>query len=60
VRYEHLDLSSGNVEFCSPDRVFAAHGAVASRRYMSVESIAKALADPEPDAQEAPALPAAA
>jgi transposase-like protein len=35
--------------------------AVASRRYMSVESIAKALADPEPaEPAEAPALPAAA
>jgi putative transposase len=34
--------------------------AVASRRYMSVESIAKALADPEPEASEAAALPAAA
>jgi putative transposase len=34
--------------------------AVASRRYMSVESIAKALTDPEPDAQEAPELPVAA
>ncbi len=35
--------------------------AVASRRYMSVESIAKALTDPEPEqAAEAPALPAAA
>ena len=35
--------------------------AVASRRSMSVESIAKALADPEPaEPTEAPALPAAA
>jgi hypothetical protein len=32
-----------------------------ARRYMSADSIAKALADPEPDqAAEAPALPAAA
>jgi hypothetical protein len=35
--------------------------AVATRRYMSVESLAKAFADPEPEqAAEAPALPAAA
>jgi putative transposase len=34
--------------------------AVASRRYMSAESIAKALADPEPEDAEVPALPAAA
>jgi transposase-like protein len=34
--------------------------AVASRRYMSVESIAKALADPEPEPREAPELPVAA
>ena len=34
--------------------------AVASRRYMSAESIAKALADPEPEDAEARALPAAA
>jgi putative transposase len=34
--------------------------AVASRRYMSVESIAKALADPEPEGQKAPELPVAA
>jgi putative transposase len=30
------------------------------RRYLSVESLAKALADPEPRASDAPALPAAA
>ncbi len=34
--------------------------AVASRRYMSVESIAKALADPDPEPQTAPELPVAA
>lgn len=35
--------------------------AVASRRYLSVESLAKALADPEPEeAAETPALPVAA
>jgi putative transposase len=31
-----------------------------NRRYMSVESIAKALADPEREAREAPAIPSAA
>jgi putative transposase len=31
-----------------------------ARRYMSAESIAKALADPEPEAQKAPELPVAA
>ncbi len=34
--------------------------AVASRRYMSVESIAKALTDPQPEAPDAAALPIAA
>jgi putative transposase len=34
--------------------------AVASRRYMSAESIAKALADPEPESHETPELPVAA
>jgi transposase-like protein len=34
--------------------------AVASRRYMSVESIAKALAEPDPEPQTAPELPVAA
>ena len=34
--------------------------AVASRRYMSVESIARALADPEPEPRGAPELPVAA
>jgi hypothetical protein len=31
-----------------------------ARRYMSAESIAKALTDPEPEAQETPELPEAA
>ena len=34
--------------------------AVASRRYMSVESIAKALADPAAEPEEVIAIPAAA